>query len=82
MFIKFSTFQQIIEPAHAIPAISIRLQTDPVQLHVHAALTLLLLLGILLFPPRNDPDQAGRGTTLLVTGLLLGNLKMRSADMM
>jgi uncharacterized membrane protein YtjA (UPF0391 family) len=37
---------------------------------------LLLLLGILLFPPRNG------GTTLLVTGLLLGNLKMRSADML
>ena len=38
-----------------------------------------------LFQPRNDPDQAqllGRGTTLLVTGLLLGTLKMQSADML
>ena len=28
------------------------------ELQVYATLTLLLLLGILLFPPRNDPDQA------------------------
>ena len=28
------------------------------ELQVHTTLTLLLLLGILLFPPRNDPDQA------------------------
>jgi len=26
--------------------------------YVYAALTLLLLFGALLFPPRNDPDQA------------------------
>jgi hypothetical protein len=26
--------------------------------YVYAALTLLLLIGVLLFPPRNDPDQA------------------------
>ena len=29
-----------------------------VELQVYAVLTLLLVLGILLFPPRNDPDQA------------------------
>jgi hypothetical protein len=28
------------------------------ELQVYAMLTLLLLLGIVLFPPRNDPDQA------------------------
>jgi hypothetical protein len=28
------------------------------ELQVYAILTLLLVLGILLFPPRNDPDQA------------------------
>ena len=28
------------------------------ELSVYAILTLLLVLGILLFPPRNDPDQA------------------------
>jgi hypothetical protein len=28
------------------------------ELQVYTTLTLLLLLGILLFPPRNDPDQA------------------------
>jgi hypothetical protein len=28
------------------------------ELQVYATMTLLLLLGILLFPPRNDPDQA------------------------
>ena len=28
------------------------------ELQVYAVLTLLLVLGILLFPPRNDPDQA------------------------
>jgi len=28
------------------------------ELQVYATLTLLLLLGILLLPPRNDPDQA------------------------
>jgi hypothetical protein len=28
------------------------------ELQVYATLTFLLLLGILLFPPRNDPDQA------------------------
>jgi hypothetical protein len=28
------------------------------ELQVYATLTLLLLLGIVLFPPRNDPDQA------------------------
>jgi hypothetical protein len=28
------------------------------ELQVYATLTLLLLLGMLLFPPRNDPDQA------------------------
>lgn len=27
------------------------------ELQVYAVLTLLLVLGILLFPPRNDPDQ-------------------------
>lgn len=26
--------------------------------YVYATLTLLLLFGALLFPPRNDPDQA------------------------
>ena len=29
--------------------------TEP---YLYAALTLLLLFGALLFPPRNDPDQA------------------------
>jgi hypothetical protein len=29
-----------------------------VELQVYAVLTLLLVLGIVLFPPRNDPDQA------------------------
>jgi hypothetical protein len=28
------------------------------ELQVYAVLTVLLVLGILLFPPRNDPDQA------------------------
>ena len=28
------------------------------ELQVYAILTLLLVLVILLFPPRNDPDQA------------------------
>jgi len=28
------------------------------ELQVYAVLTLLFVLGILLFPPRNDPDQA------------------------
>ena len=28
------------------------------ELQVYTVLTLLLVLGILLFPPRNDPDQA------------------------
>jgi hypothetical protein len=28
------------------------------ELQVYAVLTLLLVIGILLFPPRNDPDQA------------------------
>jgi hypothetical protein len=28
------------------------------ELHVYAMLTLLLVVGMLLFPPRNDPDQA------------------------
>jgi hypothetical protein len=28
------------------------------ELNVYATLTLLLIAGILLFPPRNDPDQA------------------------
>ena len=28
------------------------------ELQVYGILTLLLVLGILLFPPRNDPDQA------------------------
>jgi hypothetical protein len=28
------------------------------ELQVYATLTLLLLLGMFLFPPRNDPDQA------------------------
>jgi hypothetical protein len=28
-----------------------------VELQVYAVLTLVLVLGILLFPPRNDPDQ-------------------------
>ncbi len=28
------------------------------ELQVYAVLTLLVVLGILLFPPRNDPDQA------------------------
>ena len=28
------------------------------ELQVYAILTLLLVLWILLFPPRNDPDQA------------------------
>jgi hypothetical protein len=27
------------------------------ELRVYATLTLLLVLGMLLFPPRNDPDQ-------------------------
>jgi len=29
-----------------------------VELQIYAVLTLLLVLGIVLFPPRNDPDQA------------------------
>jgi hypothetical protein len=29
-----------------------------VELQIYAILALLLVLGILLFPPRNDPDQA------------------------
>jgi hypothetical protein len=28
-----------------------------VELQVYMVLTFLLVLGILLFPPRNDPDQ-------------------------
>jgi hypothetical protein len=28
------------------------------ELQIYATLTLLLLLGMFLFPPRNDPDQA------------------------
>ena len=28
------------------------------ELQVYAVLTVLLVLGILLFPPRNDSDQA------------------------
>jgi hypothetical protein len=28
------------------------------ELQVYAILSVLLVLGILLFPPRNDPDQA------------------------
>ena len=28
------------------------------ELQVYAVLSVLLVLGILLFPPRNDPDQA------------------------
>ncbi len=28
------------------------------ELQVYAVLTLVVVLGILLFPPRNDPDQA------------------------
>ena len=28
------------------------------ELQIYAVLTLLLVLGILLFPPRNDPDHA------------------------
>ena len=28
------------------------------ELQIYAVLTVLLVLGILLFPPRNDPDQA------------------------
>lgn len=28
------------------------------ELQVYTVLTLLLVFGILLFPPRNDPDQA------------------------
>jgi len=28
------------------------------ELQVYAVLTLLLVPGILMFPPRNDPDQA------------------------
>ena len=28
------------------------------ELQVYAVLTLLLVIGIVLFPPRNDPDQA------------------------
>jgi hypothetical protein len=28
------------------------------ELQLYATLTLLIVLGILLFPPRNDPDQA------------------------
>ena len=29
-----------------------------VELQVYAVLTVLLVLGFLLFPPRDDPDQA------------------------
>jgi hypothetical protein len=28
------------------------------ELQVYAVISLLLVLGILLFPPRNDPDRA------------------------
>jgi hypothetical protein len=28
------------------------------ELQIYATLTLLLILGVLMFPPRNDPDQA------------------------
>ena len=28
------------------------------ELQVYATLTIVIVLGILLFPPRNDPDQA------------------------
>ncbi len=27
------------------------------ELHIYATLTLLLVLGVLFFPPKNDPDQ-------------------------
>jgi hypothetical protein len=27
------------------------------ELQIYATLTLLLVLGVLLFPPKNDPDQ-------------------------
>jgi hypothetical protein len=27
------------------------------ELQIYATLTLLLILGVLLFPPKNDPDQ-------------------------
>jgi hypothetical protein len=27
------------------------------ELHIYTTLTLLLVLGVLLFPPKNDPDQ-------------------------
>jgi len=27
------------------------------ELHIYATLALLLVLGVLLFPPKNDPDQ-------------------------
>jgi hypothetical protein len=46
------------------------------ELQVYATLTFLLLLGIVLFPPRNDPGQtwqSTRGTALVVASLLLGN---------
>jgi hypothetical protein len=27
------------------------------ELQIYATLTLLLILGVMLFPPKNDPDQ-------------------------
>jgi hypothetical protein len=27
------------------------------ELHIYATLALLLVLGVMLFPPKNDPDQ-------------------------
>ncbi|HEY1979197.1 MAG TPA: hypothetical protein VGH13_03855 [Xanthobacteraceae bacterium] len=27
------------------------------ELHIYTTLALLLVLGVLLFPPKNDPDQ-------------------------
>ena len=43
------------------------------ELQIYAVLTLLLVLGILLFPPKNDPEV--HGTALVVASLLLGNLR-------
>ena len=62
-------------PTHRI-FVEYALALHNAELHVHAALTLLLR--------KNDPATSivGHGTTLLVTGLLLGNVKMWSAYML
>jgi uncharacterized membrane protein YtjA (UPF0391 family) len=53
------------------------------ELQIYAVLTLLLVLGILLFPPRNDPDQAERGRNRSDCGEFTARqLTMRSAHML